>query len=105
SGITRSTVPTNAQEGIVFHAGAPDGSVNWAAAAGRCTAASTAAVSGSTPLAKHSVKPGYGGFASQRRYRSAPPSNGTGLSALSSIHEPPPAASAPSVSPSSGMNA
>src|SRR5262249_61078620 len=58
SGITRSCVPMSDHEGIVFHAGGPDGSVNCAADAGRCVAARTAASSRSTPLAKHSMKPG-----------------------------------------------
>src|SRR5262249_42564901 len=57
-GITRSCVPMSDHEGIVFHAGGPDGSVNCAADAGRCVAARTAASSRSTPLAKHSMKPG-----------------------------------------------
>src|SRR5262249_28955771 len=72
-------------DGIVFHAGGPDGSVNCAGAAGRCPANRTAASSRSTPLAKQSMKPGYDGgpgFASQRRYRSTPPPDGTRFRAL-----------------------
>ena len=50
SGITRSNVPMSDQDGIVFHATGPEGSSNWAAAAGRCPAARMAAFSGATPL-------------------------------------------------------
>jgi hypothetical protein len=48
----------SAHDGMVFHAGAPDGSVNYAADAGRCVAARTAAVRLSTPFAKHWLDPG-----------------------------------------------
>ena len=57
-GITLSNVPMSDQDGIVFHAGGPEGSVNCAGAAGRCTAARTRAFLRPTPLAKQSLKPG-----------------------------------------------
>ncbi len=57
-GITLSNVPMSDQDGIVFHAGGPEGSENSATSAGRCTAARTLAFSSPTPLAKHSMKPG-----------------------------------------------
>src|SRR6266540_5305424 len=48
-GIALSWVPSMYQHGSVFHAGGPDGAAaNAAAAYGRCAAAITAAVSGST---------------------------------------------------------
>src|SRR6185295_8726710 len=78
-GIALSSVPSRYQHGREFHAGGADGvAANAAAAYGRCVAAITAAVSGSTSAAKASRK------ASGARYRSAPslPSglvNGPGL--------------------------
>ena len=56
--ITRSAVPISDHEGIVSQAGGPDGSANWAAAAGRWVADNRAVCFGLTPLAKHSAKPG-----------------------------------------------
>src|SRR5215470_17104191 len=54
-GIALSWVPSKYQHGSVFHAGEPDGvAANAAAAYGRCAAAITAAVSGSTSEAKAS---------------------------------------------------
>src|SRR5919106_5078361 len=105
NGITLSSVPMSDHDGIVFHAGGPEGSKNCSAAAGRCMAARTAAVCLSTPLAKHSLKPAYGGFASQRRYRSTPPLKDTALKALSVMQELVPAVRSTSVSLSSGLNA
>ena len=52
-GIAMSSVPSRYQHGSVFHAGGADGvAANAAAAYGRCAAAITAAVSGSTSAAK-----------------------------------------------------
>ncbi len=56
--MTRSAVPISDHEGIVSHAGGPDGSPYWLSAAGRWTASITAAWFRLTPLAKHSEKPG-----------------------------------------------
>ncbi len=54
-GIALSSVPSRYQHGNVFHAGGPDGAAaNAAAAYGRCAAAITAAVAGSTSAAKAS---------------------------------------------------
>src|ERR687891_2068471 len=54
-GIALSWVPSRYQHGSVFHAGGLDGvAANAAAAYGRCAAAITAAVSGSTSAAKAS---------------------------------------------------
>src|SRR5262249_38899185 len=102
SGIPWSCVPISDHDGIVFHAGGPDGSANCAGAAGRCVANRTAASSRSTPLAKQSTKPGYVWLASQRRYRSTPPSNGTWLRALPSTQERPGAGGARAVPPGGG---
>src|SRR5512133_1424211 len=62
AGTTWSSVPISDHDGIVFHAGGPDFSLAWLENAGRCVAATSAVVSGSTPFAKHSAIPGYGGF-------------------------------------------
>lgn len=56
--VTRSAVPASAQAGMVAQAGDPEGWPSWYYAAGRWTTASTAAWVMSTPLAKHSAKPG-----------------------------------------------
>ena len=53
SGMTWSAVPITAQDGMVFQAGGPDGSVNALAASGRWVAAMTAAWLAGRPLAKH----------------------------------------------------
>lgn len=52
-GMTRSPVPITAQDGMVFQAGGPDGSVNALAASGRWVAAMTAAWLAGRPVAKH----------------------------------------------------
>src|SRR5689334_18292968 len=62
AGMTWSSRPIRDHEGIAFHAGGPDISTAWLEKAGRCVAAISAVVSGSTPFAKHSAMPGYGGF-------------------------------------------
>src|SRR5215472_11113777 len=52
-GMTRSAVPITAQDGTLFQAGVPDGSVAALAASGRWVAAMIAAWLGGTPVAKH----------------------------------------------------
>src|SRR6185437_10071486 len=52
-GMTRSPVPITAQDGMVFQAGGPDGSVNALAVSGRWVAAMTAAWLAGRPVAKH----------------------------------------------------
>ena len=52
-GMTWSAVPITAQDGMVFQAGGPDGSVNALAASGRWVAAMTAAWLAGRPVAKH----------------------------------------------------
>jgi hypothetical protein len=49
---TRSFMPMMSQDGIVFQAGTPDGSVNVLVARGRWAAASTAPSLAGSPLAK-----------------------------------------------------
>ena len=51
-GMTRSAVPTTAQDGMVFQAGGPEGSCRVLAASGRWVAAMTAAWGAGRPLAK-----------------------------------------------------
>src|SRR4029077_19455749 len=52
-GMTWSAVPITAQDGVVFQAGGPDGSVNALAVSGRWMAAMTAAWLAGRPVAKH----------------------------------------------------
>src|SRR5256885_7467249 len=52
-GMTRSPVPITAQDGMVFQAGGPDGSLNALAASGRWGAAINAAWLAGRPVAKH----------------------------------------------------
>jgi hypothetical protein len=52
-GMTWSAVPITAQDGMVFQAGGPDGSVNALAVSGRWVAAMTAAWLAGRLLAKH----------------------------------------------------
>ena len=54
--IARSLVGTREKDGIVRHAGTPDGSANPDSAAGRCDAAITAAVRAGRSAAKMSWK-------------------------------------------------
>jgi hypothetical protein len=56
-GMTWSAVPTMAQDGMVFHAGTPEGSDPAPTAKGRWVAASSAAWAAGTPSAKHRAKP------------------------------------------------
>jgi hypothetical protein len=51
-GRTRSAVPITSQDGMVFHAGGPEGSPRVLAASGRWVAAMTAAWLAGSPLAK-----------------------------------------------------
>src|SRR5512146_2752112 len=51
-GMTRSPVPITAQDGMVFQAGGPDGSLNALAVSGRWVAAMTAAALAGRPVAK-----------------------------------------------------
>jgi hypothetical protein len=55
--MTWSAVPTMAQDGMVFHAGTPEGSDPAPTAKGRWVAASSAAWAAGTPSAKHRAKP------------------------------------------------
>src|SRR4051812_31301384 len=57
-GITRSAVPTSAQDGIVRHAGAPDGAVTALSVAGRWVAARIAPLRRGRSFAKHLANPG-----------------------------------------------
>jgi hypothetical protein len=59
-GMAWSAMPMTDQEGMVSHAGVPEGAFAALNASGRWVAARTAASLAGRPLAKHWAKPGYG---------------------------------------------